>query len=315
MDSHRLTATPTDIPVTLLPIGLADVNLALLRLDQISGWASGNKYFKLKHYLSEALQRGISHILSKGGMFSNHLAELAEACRVFDLSLTCVVRAYGDDPRNPTLKRIRACGGECVFVSPLTFRDFGIAEAAALAPNALFIPEGGHGPLGWKGTREIVEVLLKSAPTHVVLPAGTFGTAFGILSAAPADWQVILVPAWKGCTRTYVEEALRQAGITPTCRWQLWPDGHAGGYGRYDEALRQFMSDFASSVDVFLDPVYTGKMMSALYARLSVGFFRPGSRIVAIHTGGFQGLAGYAYRFPLAWSDYAADAARRTAKK
>ena len=276
----------------------------LLRLDLLDTWATGNKYFKLKHYLGEARSRGIAHVISKGGPFSNHLAALAEACATFGMRLTCIVRAYRDDPDNPTLRRIRTLGGDCHITVPHTFSAFGPSDASAIDPGALFIPEGANGPLGWKGTAEIVEHLMRLGPTHVVLPAGTFGTAAGMLSAAPAHWHMIMVPAWKGCSRAYVTDMLDAAHISPRCLWSVWPDHHAGGFGRYDESLRTFMFSFTAATGVLLDPVYTGKMLKATLDAVRDGFFPTGSRIVAIHTGGLQGLAGYRYRFPEHWSDY-----------
>lgn len=41
-----------------------------------------------------------------------------------------------------------------------------------------------------------------------------------------------------------------------------------------------------------LDPVYTGKMMMRLFQLVEEGFFPAGSRILAFHTGGLQGIEG-----------------------
>src|SRR5690606_682242 len=146
MDRAPRTALPSPPPFSPLDTAVAGIRLHLLRLDLLDSWATGNKYFKLKYYFEEARCRGIKHVISKGGPFSNHLAALAEACATFGLQLTSIVRGYRDDPDNPTLRRIRALGGECRMVHPQAFAAFGPADASAIDAAALFIPEGANGP-------------------------------------------------------------------------------------------------------------------------------------------------------------------------
>jgi 1-aminocyclopropane-1-carboxylate deaminase len=41
-----------------------------------------------------------------------------------------------------------------------------------------------------------------------------------------------------------------------------------------------------------LDPIYTGKMMFGILDLIKNDFFPPNSKILAIHTGGLQGITG-----------------------
>ena len=43
---------------------------------------------------------------------------------------------------------------------------------------------------------------------------------------------------------------------------------------------------------VHLDPIYTGKMMFGILKLINNNYFPPNSKILAIHTGGLQGIAG-----------------------
>jgi 1-aminocyclopropane-1-carboxylate deaminase len=45
-----------------------------------------------------------------------------------------------------------------------------------------------------------------------------------------------------------------------------------------------------------LDPIYTGKLMYGIFDLVKEGFFKRGDRILAIHTGGLQGIAGFNQR-------------------
>jgi 1-aminocyclopropane-1-carboxylate deaminase len=56
------------------------------------------------------------------------------------------------------------------------------------------------------------------------------------------------------------------------------------------------MNYFLENTKILLDPVYTGKMLFGLYDLVENGFFPNGSRILAIHTGGLQGIQGMNFK-------------------
>lgn len=279
-------------------------SLKMLRLDLIRSWASGNKYFKLKYVLQEALSSGIQAIVSKGGMFSNHLAALSEACIDFNIHLVAVIRSHVPDEMNPAIQRLRAHGHEIIYLSPSDYKSFDLEASSRLFPGSLFIPEGGLSESGIRGTSEIMQDCVACNPTHVVVAGGTMGTACGIVAAAPAQVKVIIVPAWKGCTHSYFSGILNTFGVDPACTWDIWPDYHFGGFGRFNQQLIDFMIQFTRNTGIPLDPVYTGKVMYAIDDKMRSGLFNDSDNIIAIHTGGIQGLAGFKYRFPAEWGRY-----------
>lgn len=57
--------------------------------------------------------------------------------------------------------------------------------------------------------------------------------------------------------------------------------------------LREFMLEFEQVQGVALEPVYTGKMLYAIYRRLRSGEWSTAEPLVAIHTGGLQGRRGF----------------------
>ncbi len=276
----------------------------VLRLDLLKSWATGNKYYKLKYVLKEALAQGTRIVVSKGGMFSNHLAALSDACHAFDLQLVTVIRSHAPDEMNPSIIRLRANGNQIVYLDPREYNSFAEADAKHLFPGSLFIPEGGLSKEGIRGTTEIVAECLSLEPTHIIVSGGSMGTACGILAGAPAGVKVIIVPAWKGCTDSYICDVLDKYDILPQCTWELWPDDHFGGFGKFNRHLIAFMTTFSAKYAVPLDPVYTGKLMYAIEDKRSSGYFREDDFIVAIHSGGLQGLAGFNYRFPEEWGNY-----------
>jgi 1-aminocyclopropane-1-carboxylate deaminase/D-cysteine desulfhydrase-like pyridoxal-dependent ACC family enzyme len=57
-----------------------NIELSILRLDLLHPEISGNKWFKLKYNIEEAMHYGQNTLLSFGGAFSNHLHAMAFAC-------------------------------------------------------------------------------------------------------------------------------------------------------------------------------------------------------------------------------------------
>jgi len=293
-------------PIQLIPGFFDEHNLHLLRLDQIQSWASGNKYYKLKYPLKYALIKGITTIVSKGGMFSNHLAALAEATHHFNIQLIAIVRSHVPDEGNPTMRRLKELNCRLEFVTPEEYNRYDEQVSQDQFPGAMFIDEGGLSSEGIKGSAEIVEEFRHLNFDHVVIAGGSMCTAIGLMSALSADTWLHIVPAWKGCNEQYVDSILSKYEINPSCSWDLWPEYHFGGFGKFNQELIEFMTSFTNATGVVLDPVYTGKLLFAVKDKMKNGFFRKGDSILAIHTGGLQGLAGYAYRFPEQWGGYEA---------
>jgi 1-aminocyclopropane-1-carboxylate deaminase len=52
------------------------------------------------------------------------------------------------------------------------------------------------------------------------------------------------------------------------------------------------MQAFYQTEEIMLDPLYTGKMMYGISDLIEKGRFVPGTKILAVHTGGLQGLKG-----------------------
>jgi len=276
----------------------------MLRLDQLRSWSSGNKYYKLKYPLQFILENKITTVVSKGGMFSNHLAALAEACHVFGIRLICIVRSYMPDDSNPSIQKLRELNSEVKFVTPGVYDQFDEAYSNLHFPAAFFIDEGGLSAEGIRGSAEIAREFQGLGYNHIVIAGGSMCTTCGLMASLPAETTLHVVPAWKGCDRDYIQSILSNYNINPTCRWDIWSEYHFGGFGKFNQALIDFMIAFTSSTGIVLDPVYTGKLLFAVQDKIKSNFFGKDDSVLIIHTGGLQGLKGYAYRFPEQWKDY-----------
>ena len=86
-----------------------DVHTDILRLDLIHPVISGNKWFKLKYYLDEALTTNANKLASFGGAYSNHIVALALAGKEAGIPSIGFIRGDGDTALSPTLKEAVPC--------------------------------------------------------------------------------------------------------------------------------------------------------------------------------------------------------------
>ncbi|MEO6130644.1 MAG: pyridoxal-phosphate dependent enzyme [Saprospiraceae bacterium] len=291
-------------PIQKIKTDWSQDQLFIKRLDLIQSWADGNKYYKLKNNIAYALEHAIGTIVSKGGMFSNHLYSLAHACSKFELDLVCVVRSYKPDHENPTIRELEALSKKIIYLSPEDYNHFDESEAQKLFPGSMFIPEGGMGKNAMDSMEELMKECLIAQPNHIIVAGGSMTTACGLIAASPEGLNIISVPAWKGCTDKYINDILLENNISPQGKWEIWNDAHHGGFASWDNALLDFMYCFTKSTNIPLDPIYTAKMMYAVKEKIKEDYFSKDDTILALHTGGLQGVRGFAHRYPEEWGGY-----------
>ena len=267
----------------------ADIQAAMLRLDQLHPVVSGNKWFKLQYNLQAAEGRPV---VTFGGAYSNHLVATAAACREKGIAAIGVVR--GERPAVPghTLQQAAELGMRLVFVSREDYRMLAQGQAADIqlitgVHDACIIPEGGHNALGAKGCEEILPLAGDARFTHVICATGTGTTLAGLINSATTQ-QVTGISVLKGAFSLNNSTAeLVHPGNHTT--WQILHDFHEGGYAKTSERLIGCMNDFYRETGIPTDRVYTGKMVLAVRLLLAENFFPPGSRLLLIHSGGLQG--------------------------
>lgn len=100
-----------------------------------------------------------------------------------------------------------------------------------------------------------------------------------------------------GFSKSDVENLVLEYSGKSYKNWDILDDYHFGGYVKFNDELISFINGFKAKTGIALDPVYTGKMLFGLYEMIRNGFFRPKTKIVALHTGGLQGIRGFNSRF------------------
>ncbi len=269
------------------------IELWMKRDDLLHPVISGNKWRKLKYILDHALSLGADTIISMGGAYSNHLHALAYVGKVLGLKSIGLVRGEQPKTLTPTLLDMKSWGMELKFVSRSDYRLLrqykGCHDLPGLKIGQYWLTEGGAQALALKGVAELIADIDISYDAFCV-PCGTGTTLAGIVEAVPEKVSVSGFVALKnaGFLTKDVEAMLSQ----PRNNWQINLDYHFGGFAKITTELNAFIEDFELKTTIPLEPVYTGKMMYAVYDLIKKHYFKPGQRIIALHTGGLQGKRG-----------------------
>lgn len=285
------------------------VEVSIWRLDALDAAASGNKLFKLDENLQAARRQEHSCILSFGGAFSNHIHALALAGRAAGFETVGVIRGEPSARINPTLRDAAAAGMQLHFVDRATYRE--LTQKALDNKDLLegllqrfgpcyVVPEGGANRLGVLGCRALGDAVARmpQAPDVVVLPTATGSTLAGLVAGLENRTQVLGVAVLKGGAfiADQVRGHLRDIGAEHCTAWRIELDHHCGGYARMPEPLRHFVAQFGERTGIGIEPVYSGKMLYAIHQLIERGEFARGTRILAVHTGGMQGVRGVRVR-------------------
>lgn len=279
-------------------IANSGVSLFIKREDELHPFISGNKYRKLKYNLVEASKQQKKTLVTFGGAYSNHIAAAAAAGSQFGFKTIGVIRGeeLADNLKevlqnNPTLKFASEHKMKFHFVSRSHYRnktsDEFIDNLKQQFGDFYLVPEGGTNKFAIKGCEEILNE--KDTIYNVICSSvGTGGTISGIINSTKNHQKTIGFPALKG---DFLQNEIKKYVLTNK-NWSLNTDYHFGGYAKVSEALIHFLNKFKSETGIPLDPVYTGKLFFGIVDLIKNDYFEAGTKILAIHTGGLQGIEG-----------------------
>ncbi|MCC5937704.1 MAG: 1-aminocyclopropane-1-carboxylate deaminase/D-cysteine desulfhydrase [Lunatimonas sp.] len=295
-------AAQTPLQQVVLPIlETKKVEWYVKRLDLIHPLLSGNKYYKLKHTIVHAQNKGAKRLLTFGGAFSNHIYAAAAAAHLAGLEIVGCIRGEVDEPLNPTLRAASEMGMALFPMARSTYRQKSTSWVLEMLRERFgdfyLIPEGGTNGLAILGCQEILSDSDRTFDT-VCASIGTGGTLAGILAAAAPKQRVLGFSSLKGqFVLKDFEALLLEHQLEPLGQWEIFTDYHCGGYAKHNATLLKVMRDFNRATGIPLDPIYTGKMVMGILDLLEKDYFPPGSRILMIHSGGLQGIAGFEWRW------------------
>jgi 1-aminocyclopropane-1-carboxylate deaminase len=268
------------------------VELIICRLDLLHPEVSGNKLFKLYYYVDKCLKSDHRTILTFGGAYSNHLVATAFLCKESGLKSIGIVRGERPEKLSHTLLNCESYGMKLVFISRATYSnadDINFTdELHNIYGDFILVPEGGYGKQGAHGAALIHNYLTELHPTHICTAVGTATTLAGLMLNKKPVQNIIGVPVIKNM-KDIPQRLSEIIGTYQNHDLEIFEEYHFGGYAKYNTELIGFMNNFYQRYKIPTDFIYTAKMMFAIMDKIAKDHFRPGSKIICLHTGGLQG--------------------------
>lgn len=292
-----------------------------IKRDDLLGLSpGGNKTRKLEFLVADALAQGCDTLVTCGAPQSNHCRITLAAAVKEGLKCRFVI-----EERVPGSFDAEGGGNHYLFrllgVEALTVVPAGTDMAAAMQQvadelkaqgrKAYVIAGGGSNALGGLGyvacAQELQQQLFERglAIDHLVVGSGSSGTHGGLVagflgnginipitgigvSRDPAQQQpLVLKEAQAVCALLGLPITVRPDDVH--CVGGYWQPKYSVPNARMVEAVQML----ARTEAILLDPVYTGKVMAGLIGLAREGVFRPGERVMFLHTDGMTSLFPY----------------------
>lgn len=273
------------------------ISIDVKREDQIHPIVSGNKFRKLKYNIEHALSEGHQTLLTYGGAYSNHIAATAAGAKICGIKSIGVIRGeeiqdklYKNPQHNPTLAYAKEQGMYLHFLTRDSYQKKDTISEIDKLTNKFGsfyrIPEGGTNSLAVKGCEEILDSDDKKYDI-ICCCVGTGGTIAGIINTTKNHQKVYGFSALKNHEHDEIKNWAKGDN------WQIFQDHKFGGYAKTNSDLITFINSFYRCTKIKLDPIYTGKMLFQLFEMINQKHFSENTNILAIHSGGLQGVKGF----------------------
>ncbi len=311
-----LANLPTPIePMPRLSNLLKGSELYIKRDDLTGLGGGGNKTRKLEYLLAEAEAQGCNHVITTGGLQSNHCRQTAAAAARVGMGCSLVLR--GDKPSILTGNMLlnKLFGAHITWTNgddPAEVMDRVAAQQASMGNRSYQIPLGGSNVVGTTAYVQAMQELscqLQEISLNIdtiVFASGSGGTQAGIVLGAhiydvrsqlygiSVSRSAAELKAQVGALSTATAAHLGLEMINVVDRIEINDEYAEPGYGVLTAAEKEAIELVAEKEGILLDPVYTGRAMAGLIDLIRWGAFTRNQRILFWHTGGAPALHAYA---------------------
>ena len=301
------------IPLAVLPTPIQKLenisrilgtNVYIKRDDMTGIGLGGNKVRKLEFLLADAKNKGAEIVFTTGGAQSNHAMLTAACAGRLGLQTILILKKRGVTACRGNQLLERLMGTEVRFVDTDDYGEiYAEMDRVGRASGLPYykIPCGGSNALGTLGyvdcAREIGE-----QGTHfdrIVCAEGSGGTMAGLalgaklfLPGTRVHGMMVDTDPFDVITPRLMKEAaaLLERDVEITASDYSLRDVCGPGYAIASPEGNAAVRLMAENEGIFLDPVYTGKAFGGLIALAKEGAFKPGERVLFLHSGGAGGL-------------------------
>lgn len=279
-------------------------------LNHNNNLVSGNKIRKLEFLFADAILNNCKHVITAGGIQSNHCRAVAVLASLLKLNCHLFLRSSTSNPHelynNGNLLIDRIYGANVYLIEKKSQYLNDIKYKMELLQEKLLnyskresyiIPIGGSNTIGLFGYFEAFDKILKhqNSIDDIILTAGSGGTMSSIAIANLLTGSKFKIHALNVCDNAkyfydHLDTQLKELHLDQFKANELVNiiDGYKGsGYGLSTNAELDLIIKIARETGVLFDPVYTGKAF--------IGFIKTiinncenfkGNRMLFIHTGG-----------------------------
>jgi len=292
-----------------------------LKRDDLTGLElSGNKVRKLEFIAKDAVKKGANHLLTCGGLQSNHCRTTAFVAAQLGLKSTVFLRGIKTENGTGNYLMNQIVGANIEYVTPDEYKRIdAIMSDYANKINktgnvAYVIPEGGSNEVGAWGyiqcfTELKLQIKNQNLPIDtVVVATGSGGTHAGLLLGKLLTESALDVISVNVCDsakyfQDKIHSIINKFSANNNINLNVKPDdikiidGFVGeGYGLITEKEVSVIKRFAEAEGIILDPVYSAKAFLGLEHVINEKLIIS-KNVLFIHTGGIFGLFPNAEHF------------------
>jgi L-cysteate sulfo-lyase len=301
-----------------------------MKRDDLTGLAfGGNKSRKLEFIIPDVLDKGADVVITWASLQSNWCLQTAAAARKFGLTPVLVLFKTYDLPEEydgnllldyileADIKIREAEVGKVVSLEDVEETlDEVVVEFKEMGHTPYLAPIGGsmvwgsmEKPLGAISYAQAYAEMLEQTesigfqPDYVVHATGSGGTQAGLVVGAKAlesDTKVFGISVsedketFSQDVFTIAHETVKALDLDIVLDKDsdilVFDEYLEEGYGIITKDVSDVIRQVSVSEGIFLDPVYTGKAMTALFDLVKKGIFKREERVVFFHTGGTAAL-------------------------
>lgn len=296
------------------------VNVYIKRDDLLPGTSGGNKTRKLDFCIADALNQKADTIITCGAVQSNHCRlTLAWAVKEgLDCHLILEERVKGSYKPEASgnnflfqllgVKSITVVSGGTNMLEAM---DKKAAELKGQGRSPYIIPGGASNTIGALGYVACAEETLQQLflmglnIDHMVVPSGSAGTHAGIIAGMYLNNSNIPVTGigvnrpkavQENAVHTLANATAKLIGVNvdiPAAAVVAFDDYVGPGYSLPTDSMVEAVKLLAQTEGILLDPVYSGKAMAGMIDLIRKDYFKKGSNVLFLHTGGSPALYAY----------------------
>jgi D-cysteine desulfhydrase len=279
-------------------------------LNHSNNLVSGNKIRKLEFLFADAIENNCKHVITAGGIQSNHCRAVVVLARMLNLNSHVFLRSNTSNLNelfnNGNLLLDRIYGANIYLIEKKSQYLNDIKHKMEILQEKLLnytkhesylIPIGGSNTIGLFGYFEAFDKILKNHEKFddIVITAGSGGTMSSLAIANLLTGSKFKVHAINVCDSAnyfydHLDEQMKELNLNQYKASDLVNiiDGYKGkGYGISTNEELELIVKLARETGVLFDPVYTGKAFIGFIKTVVNNFEQfKGSRILFIHTGG-----------------------------